>query len=107
MSIKNWVKFNETSDAVEKSMEFDFSVDFEGDIEEVTPYSNESEAECEELLNRIMKANKLVLGERTEGNCTVENGVITLDYRVCSDLGEDWDDDVWDDEQETFSLTDI
>ena len=90
-----------------RDLEFDFSVDYSGEIEEVVPYSETSEIDCETFLKRILVGKKLGLGERTEGNCSMVDDVITLDYRVCTQVGEDWDSDVWSDEKVTFPLTEI
>ena len=90
-----------------KDMTFDFSVDTDGDIEEVSPYTDTTEIDCTTVMNRILGGKKLGLGERTEGNCVVENDIVKLDYRVCTELGEDWDTDVWDDVKEEFPLMGI
>lgn len=89
-----------------KDMTFDFSVGFDEEIEYVSPYGDETEKECEEVLQKLLDEGEIQIGERTEGNISVENNVMTLDYRVCTNLGEDWNDDNWEDVNETIHYTD-
>ena len=88
-------------------MEFDFSVDFDGEVEDISSYTEVTDTDCETFLKRLLTKKKIGLGERTEGNCKVVNGVVKLDYRVCMELGEDYDSDVWDDIKEDFPLLEI
>jgi hypothetical protein len=83
-------------------MNFDFSVDFDGEVEDISSYTEVTDTDCQLFLNKILQKKKL--GERTEGNCKVENGVVKLNYRVCMELGEDYDSDDWDDIEEEFPL---
>lgn len=81
-----------------KDMYFDFSVDYDGDIEDVSPYDDDlTETECEEVVKKLVEKDLIELGERSEGNIDISNGIIRLDYRVCTEVGEDWGDDVWED----------
>ena len=89
------------------NMEFDFSVDVDGEIEDINSYSDVTDTDCETVMKRILNNKKLVLGERSEGNCEIDNNVVTLDYRVCTELGDDWNTDIWCDEKDTFPLTEI
>ena len=91
-----------------KDMSFEFSVDNCGEIEEIELYSETMEVDCRSVMNRILDGKKLGLGERSEGMCEVENDVVKLHYRVCTELGEDWDSDVWDENiREEFPVTEI
>ena len=84
--------------------EFDFSVDFDGEVEDISSYTEVTDTDCETFLKRLLTKKKIGLGERTEGNCKVEDGVVKLDYRVCMELGEDYDTDKWDDTKEEFPI---
>ena len=88
-------------------MEFEFSIDNDGEIEEVSPWDESSVTDCETVMSRILRNNKIGLGERSEGKCDIVNDVVTLVYRVCLSVGGDWDQDDWSDETDTFPLSDI
>ena len=84
------------------NMEFDFSVDVDGEIEEVSSYTEVTDTDCEQVMEKILNKKKLGLGERSEGNCIVVDEIVKLDYKVCMELGDDYDTDVWDDIKEEF-----
>ena len=90
-----------------KDLSFEFTVDNNGEIEDILIYSETMEVDCRVLMNRVLKGKKLGLGEKSEGMCEVEDDVVKLHYRVCTELGEDWDSDKWDDLKEEFPLTEI
>ena len=80
----------------------DFSVGFDNEIEDISLYSPlDSEKSLEKFLNRIIEEKKLRVGERCEGSIFVKDterfDEIKIEYRWCSDVGEDWNDDVWND----------
>ena len=85
-------------------MEFDFSVDFDGEVEDICSYTEVTDTDCERLMKKILDKKKLGLGERSEGGCVVVNGVVKLDYKVCMELGEDYDTDQWDEVKEEFPI---
>lgn len=86
-------------------MRFDFSVDVDGDIEYTSPYNDSTEPECNEVLQKLLDKDLIQLGERTEGFINIERGMIKLDYRVCTELGDDWDTDVWEDVEEEYPIS--
>jgi len=88
-------------------LSFEFTVDNSGEIEDILIYSETMEIDCQVLLQRVLDGKKLGLGEKSEGMCEVENDVVKLDYRVCTELGEDWGSDKWDSLKEEFPLTEI
>ena len=88
-------------------MEFEFSIDNDGEIEEVSPWDESSVTDCETVMKRLLRNNKIGLGERSEGKCEIVNDVVKLVYRVCLSVGGDWDQDDWTDETDTFPLSDI
>ena len=87
--------------------EFDFSVDFDGEVEDVSSYTEVTNTDCETFLKRLLTKKKIGLGERSEGNCKVVDGIVKLDYKVCMELGEDYDTDVWDDIEEEFPIDEL
>ena len=87
-----------------KDMMFDFSVGFDEEIEYVSPYGDETETECEEFLQSLLDDGEIEIGERSEGNIKIENNVVTLSYRVCTNVGEDWNDDNWEDVEQKIHL---
>ncbi len=46
-----------------------------------------------------MKTNKIIKGERCEGEVSYDSDkkdiTYKVDYRYCREIGEDWDTDVW------------
>ena len=88
-------------------MEFDFSVDFDGEVEDISSYTDVTDTDCEQLMKKILDKKKLGLGERSEGGCVVVNGVVKLDYKVCMELGEDYDTDQWDEVKEEFPIEEL
>ena len=85
------------------NLEFEFSVSNDGDVESVDSLDKVTQTECDDLMKELLKKNKIVLGERSEGTISVVNDVIKLTYRVCTELGEDWNTDVWEDEDDEIN----
>lgn len=95
-----------------KNLEFDFSVGFDGEIEYTSGFDSETgEGILEEItdviLQKVLDKNKLTIGERCEGTLTSRNDIIRIECRWCSDVGEDWNDDVWEDDVVEFPVSDI
>lgn len=89
-------------------MDFDFIIDNTGEIEDISRYNDEYPREvCQEVLQKLIDKKRIVIGEKTEGNLFIEDGIITLDYKWCSEVGEDWDSDVWEEEREEIPLSEI
>ena len=78
---------------------FSFSLDSEFDIEDISNKENITYEECEEVIFKLIDSHYLDCGERTEGSVTFntdENPIwYNLDYRLCLEVGEDWNDDEW------------
>ncbi len=78
---------------------FSFSLDSEFDIEEISNMENITYDECEEVITKLIESHHLECGERTEGSVsfkTDESPIwYNLDYRMCVEVGEDWNDDDW------------
>jgi hypothetical protein len=89
-------------------MEFDFSVGFDKKIEDISRYDENIPHEVyDEFLQKIIDKKKIIIGERSEGYIKVKNDIVKIDYRWCSNIGEDWNSDVWKDEVVEFPLTEI
>ena len=87
-----------------KNLEFDFSIDYDGDVEDICEMEG-SNLECELFTKRLLENKKIGLGERSEGLIVVENDVVKLDYRVCTSVGGDWNEDSWTDMTDEFPVT--
>ena len=90
-----------------EDLSFEFTVDNNGEVEDTLPYSMTMDTECTSFLQRVIRSKKLRLGEKTEGFCEVNDDVVGLHYRVCTELGEDWDSDVWESVKEDFPLEEL
>jgi hypothetical protein len=79
-----------------KSFSFSYSLD---EVEEISHNENISVEESEEIVLRLINSDEIYVGERTEGSVEFDSSdypiVYKVDYRYCSEVGEDWNDDVW------------
>lgn len=79
-----------------KSFEFSHCLD---EIEFIEDNVNITIEESEEIVNKLMKSDEIYVGERTKGNVSFDDEVqpiiYNVDYEYCSEVGEDWYDDVW------------
>lgn len=89
--------FTEQTTTMVKS--FSFSLDSDYEVEEISNEENITYDESEEIVNRLVNSGEIYIGERTEGSVTFDDSVTPIvynvDYRYCSELGEDWDTDKW------------
>ena len=76
---------------------FEFELDDEGLINSVDGIDDTEETEIQTLIKGWVKKNLVPLGEKTEGQVRVEDTWFSVQGRVCTELGEDWDSDVWED----------
>jgi len=91
-----------------KNSSWTFEVDSEGECNDMSPNDdNCTEQEGIDLMEKIVSKGKIVLGEKSEGEMEVIDDIVILDYRWCSEVGEDWNDDVWEDEHDEFPLSDL
>jgi hypothetical protein len=85
---------NQLYNILSKDNSFEYSVDFNGDVEYVTPHSEENEY----VVRYFVETGNIPVNERTEGFITTNNEVgllVDIQYRTCTQVGEDWDSDVW------------
>lgn len=89
--------------------QFDFSVMYDGTIEDIVRWDETDLPRelYEEVVEKLIEKKKITIGERSEGQIIIENDIMKIDYRWCSRLGEDWDSDVWEDEEIEIPLTDL
>jgi len=79
-----------------KSFSFSYSLD---EVEEISNNENISVEESEEIVLKLIESDEIYVGERVEGVVEFDSNdypiVYKVDYRYCSEVGEDWNDDVW------------
>lgn len=65
---------------------------------------NITSEQIEEFINDHMDRTPLGkrVGERCEGNIYMNEDSIKLESRSCVELGEDWDSDVWEENDDIF-----
>ena len=83
----------------------DFSVSgLDNEIEDLVMYDEEiaTEERMTEVVNNMVKEKMIKVGERCEGTIELELGVFYVEYKWCSDIGEDTCDEEWEDE--TFKV---
>jgi hypothetical protein len=100
-----------------KELVCEFSVGYDKEIEEVVMYDEENftEERMTEFIEKMIREKQLRVGERCEGSIYSESRsdviggimrndieVFIVEYRWCKNVGEDWKDDSWVDEQMVF-----
>jgi len=84
------------------NVEFEFSLDFQGMVEYIESDDTDQFLEYEQVLLFLVKKELIPINERTEGfvKCIPLNneweGIVYITYQTCLNLGEDWNDDMWD-----------
>jgi hypothetical protein len=69
------------------------------EVEDITIYDdNHTEDSIEKFLNKLIEEKKIIIGEKCEGTIEMDDTNIRIEYKWCSEVGEDWDSDVWEDE---------
>ena len=89
------------------NVEFEFSLDFQGQVEYIESEDTDQFLELERVVLFLVEKDLIPINERTEGVVTIEDGVVEIDYKTCSQLGEDWGDDVWDEHITKHSVQDL
>ena len=81
--------------------EFEFSLDFQGQVEYIESEDTDEFLEYELLLLFLVKKELIPINERTEGMVLFipmdnqPDGKIFISYQTCLNVGEDWNDDMW------------
>jgi len=89
------------------NVEFEFSLDFQGQVEYIESEDTDQFLEYELVLLFLVDKGLVPINERTEGVITIENGVVEIDYKTCTQVGGDWDEDVWDEHITKHSVQDL
>ena len=81
---------------MKKQFEFSYCM---GEVDFIENNQNITIEEAEEIVKKLMKCDEIYVGERTNGVITFDDQVqpiiYKVDYEYCSEVGEDWGDDVW------------
>jgi ABC-type molybdate transport system substrate-binding protein len=89
---------SEIKKILSSDMEFEFSLDFQGQVEYVESENTDQFFVYETVLLFLVEKELVPINERTEGIVTIKMGIVYLDYKTCTQVGEDWNDDVWEEE---------
>jgi hypothetical protein len=89
------------------NVEFEFSLDFQGQVEYIESEDTDQFLEYELVLLFLVDKGLVPINERTEGVITIENGVVEIDYKTCTQVGGDWNEDVWDEHISKHSVQDL
>ena len=89
------------------NVEFEFSLDFQGQVEYIESEDTDQFLELERVVLFLVEKDLIPINERTEGVVSIKDGVVEIDYKTCSQLGEDWGDDVWDEHITKVSVQDL
>ena len=89
---------SEIKKSLSSDMEFEFSLDFQGQVEYVESENTDQFFIYESVLLFLVEKDLIPINERTEGIVTIKMGIVYLDYKTCTQVGEDWNDDVWEEE---------
>ncbi len=77
----------------------DFSIEYDNDVDVSLYDNNFDEDDIKGFLEKVIYDKLITVGERCEGSISVDHDTINIEYRWCSDLGENWNDDIWVDEE--------
>ena len=83
------------SETLKSEFEFEFSLDFQGQVEYIESENTDQFLEYELVLLYLVEKGIVPINERTEGFLRVQMGIVYLDYRTCTEVGEDWNEDIW------------
>jgi len=61
--------------------EFYFSLDFNGEIEDMDIYENVEENEVEGIINTLKEKGLMVSEHRTQGEVIIKDGTVNVDYQ--------------------------
>lgn len=79
----------------------DFSIGFDNEIEDIEMYPDNhlSKRMVRNMLNDLVGDGTIVVRERTTGSVSydVRNDRVSIESKSCVDVGEDWNDDNWED----------
>lgn len=89
---------SQIKNTLNSDVEFEFSLDFQGQVEYIESENTDQFLEYELVLLFLVDKGLVPINERTEGVVTIKMGIVYLDYKTCTQVGEDWNEDVWEEE---------
>ena len=98
---------SQIKNTLNSDVEFEFSLDFQGQVEYIESENTDQFLEYELVLLFLVEKELVPINERTEGVVSVESGMVHISYKTCTQVGEDWNDDVWDEGTSEHSVNDL
>ena len=98
---------SQIKNTLNSDVEFEFSLDFQGQVEYIESENTDQFLEYELVLLFLVEKDLIPINERTEGIVTIKMGIVYLDYKTCTQVGGDWDEDVWDEHITKHSVQDL
>jgi len=87
------------------NLQLSFSYSDLNKFEELDHVSDLFDTEIKKFLLDLIDKNYLIVGERCRGTIFVTDNKVKIEYTYCSELGEDWNDDLWIDKTLTVNNT--
>jgi hypothetical protein len=98
---------SEIKKTLTSNVEFEFELDFQGQVDYLQSVDTDQFLEYEQVLLFLVEKGLVPINEKTEGVITIKDGVVEIDYKTCTQVGEDWGDDVWDEHITKVSVQDL
>jgi hypothetical protein len=86
---------SEIKKTLTSDVEFEFELDFQGQVDYIESVDTDQFLEYEQVLLFLVEKGLVPINEKTEGVVTIKMGIVYLDYKTCTRVGSDWNDDVW------------
>ena len=90
---------------MKKTFEFSYCLD---EVEYIEDIENITEQEGQDIVIKLVKSDEIYVGERTKGRVSFDDSiqpiVYDVDYEFCTEIGEDWSDDVWEEQKVQVQL---
>lgn len=94
----NTTFISQITKTLNSDVEFEFSLDFQGQVEYIESENTDQFLEYEPVLLFLVDKGLIPINERTEGVVTIKMGIVYLDFKTCTQVGGDWNEDVWEEE---------
>lgn len=98
---------SEMRETLSSDMEIQFSIDFQGQVEYIESENTDQFLVYESVVLFLVEKGIIPINERTEGLIEVTSGVVSVDYKTCTQVGEDWNEDVWEEESSENLVIDL
>ena len=105
--IMSTTQLSSIQETLNSNNEFEFSIDFQGQVEYLESENTEQFLELELVLLYLVDKGLIPINERTEGVVTIQNGIVEITYKTCTQVGSDWDEDVWEEGSSETSVQDL